>query len=273
VGLQFNSFIKEWGLKAKFSWHTHKREILHYYALLVVPIVKAHNSIFVKSQNGGIFYSEEKVPPTKKISNDNVLLKAFKSKVEGKFLTSNLNTKSLTNEERKTLIITLTSSLDKFENATESLSEEQSYFKAREDKWSIAECIEHVTLAEIHFSQILEEEMKKPPSPDERKKVNIKDEQIRSRMLNNIWRATSPEIFRPTGTFKKPKDALITFRDQRLHTILYVQTTMDDLRNHFWKHPLTGTIDLYQTLILMSAHLERHIGQIEKIKENRNYPL
>ena len=65
----------------------------------------------------------------------------------------------------------------------------------------------------------------------------------------------------------------MAFKKQRLKTIEYIKTTNDDLRNHFWKHRLTGTIDLYQTILLMSAHLERHLAQIEQIKKTAAFPL
>lgn len=178
----------------------------------------------------------------------------------------------LTETERSFLIQTLNASFQKFEEVTHSLSEEQLYFKVKLTKWSIAECIEHVTLAEIHFSDIVEEEMKKPSKPELRAKIKIKDEKIRPKMLSRIWKAKSPELFKPSGKFNNPKDAIIAFREQRLKTIDYIKTTKDDLRNHFWYHPLTKNIDLYQTIILMSAHLERHIEQMEKIKKDKYYP-
>lgn len=180
--------------------------------------------------------------------------------------------KELTDTERAFLIETLNASFQKFEEVTQSLSEQQLYFKVKINKWSIAECIEHVTLAELHFAEIVEEEMKKPSNPELRAKIKIKDEKIRPKMLSRFWRAKSPEVFKPSGKYKNSKDAILAFKEQRLKTIEYVKTTNDDLRNHFWKHRLTGTIDLYQTIILMSAHLERHLVQIEKIKQDEFYP-
>ena len=183
-----------------------------------------------------------------------------------------IRNKELTDAERTFLIETLNTTLQKFDEVTKSLTEEQSYFKVKINKWSIGECIEHVTLAEIHFSDIVEEEMKKPSNPELREKIKIKDEKIRPKMLSRIWKAKSPEVFKPSGKFKNTKEAIIAFREQRLKTIEYIKTTKDDLRNHFWYHRLTKDIDLYQTIILMDAHLERHIEQIEKIKKDEYYP-
>jgi DinB superfamily len=90
--------------------------------------------------------------------------------------------------------------------------------------------------------------------------------------LSRIWKAKSPETFKPTGTFATPELTIIAFREQRYKTMEYVNNTSDDLRNHFWKHRLTGHIDLYQTLLLMSAHLERHTNQMKNIKLSKKFP-
>ncbi len=150
----------------------------------------------------------------------------------------------LTIEERTTLLSTLSASFEKFEMATRSLTDGQLNFRSKPKKWSIAECIEHVTLAEIHFSEIIAEEMQKPSNPAYRSHIKIKDEKIRPKMLSRIWKAKSPEVYKPSGKFKNPKDAIMAFREQRRKTNEYVKITNDDLRNHFWKHRLTGTIDL-----------------------------
>jgi DinB superfamily len=180
---------------------------------------------------------------------------------------------TLSDKERKELIEALQNSFNKLNNAIDNLSLEQINYREKEKKWTIVECIEHITLAEIKFPSIVATEMQKPSNPEYRKKIKIKDEKIRPKMLSRIWKAKSPEIFKPTGKFTTFNEAITTFRDQRLKTIEYIKTTKDDLRNHFWKHPLTGTIDLYQTLLLMSAHLERHIEQIEYLKKSKEFPL
>jgi DinB superfamily len=179
---------------------------------------------------------------------------------------------TLSATEKQILITQLQLSLDQFNKAISNLTPEQLNFREKKGKWTIAECIEHITLAEASFPQIVEDEMKKPSNPEFRKKIKIKDEKIRPRMKSRIWRAKSPEIFKPTGKFATPELAIIAFREQRYKTMEYVNNTSDDLRNHFWKHRLTGHIDLYQTLLLMSAHLERHTNQMENIKTSRNFP-
>lgn len=174
--------------------------------------------------------------------------------------------------ERNKMEDILNASFEKFNVIVNNMSDAQLNFRPAPDKWTIAECIEHITLAEIEFPKIIEREMQKPSNPDLRSKINIKDEEIQPKMTSKKWKAKSPEIFKPSNNFTNVKEAIIAFQNQRNQTIAYIQTTKDDLRNHYWKHPLTGKIDLYQTLLLMSAHLERHIEQIEIIKSSVGFP-
>lgn len=179
---------------------------------------------------------------------------------------------TLSEKERTEMKTILESSRDKFIKAVSGLTDEQLSFKIDRKSWSIAECMEHVTIAELYFKEIVIDEMQKPSAPSKRKKIKITDEKIRERMLSKRWKAKSPEIFKPDGNFETVQETLVAFKEARNQTIEYVLKTNDDVRNHFWRHPLTGTIDLYQTLILMSAHLERHTEQIENIKNDSRFP-
>lgn len=179
---------------------------------------------------------------------------------------------TLSEKERTEMKTILESSRDTFIKAVSGLTDEQLSFKIDRKSWSIAECMEHVTIAELYFKEIVIDEMQKPSAPSKRKKIKITDEKIRERMLSKRWKAKSPEIFKPDGNFETVQETLVAFKEARNQTIEYVLKTNDDVRNHFWRHPLTGTIDLYQTLILMSAHLERHTEQIENIKNDSRFP-
>jgi hypothetical protein len=182
------------------------------------------------------------------------------------------NLSVLSTEERKFLVEMLQASLAQFDSSIANLTEAQFNFRPSKKEWTIAECIEHVCLAELQFPQIVKEELAKPANPTQRKEIKITNEKIAKRLKFRGFKANAPEIFKPSGRFVTVEEAISTFRNQRLKTIDYVNVTNDDLRNHFWTHRATGIIDLYQTLILMSAHLERHLAQIEEVKSDKKYP-
>lgn len=179
---------------------------------------------------------------------------------------------ALSSQERENMLNTLTFSYTKFQNALVGLSEKQIHFKENPKKWSIAECVEHLALAELRFPEILKEQQQNGISMKKNKKTKITDERIRQKMISKVWKAKSPEVFKPSNRFKNYEQALLALKQQRESTMRYIEETQDDLRSYFWKHPLTGKIDLYQTLLLMSAHMERHTEQIERIKQAKKFP-
>jgi DinB superfamily len=185
-----------------------------------------------------------------------------------------LNTEGvvLTEAERSWLVGQLTQSQKKFEASVANLTEAQLSFKSDTLKWSIVEVIEHVTLAENGIFSIVQSTLQKPTQPEKRAEIKVTDAQIPLILTNRKGKVQAPEILKPTGKFPNSKYAIGNFQQQRAKAIDFVKTTQDDLRNRFWQHPATGVVDLYQTITLMSAHLERHTLQIEEVKAQASFP-
>lgn len=265
MGLHLEPLMKEFVPNERMAWEVRRGNLTAYHAWVIVPTAKGCRLITPEAQNGFLTFLQKVFQPNKLLNLHEHWLEVIKARAEE-------TTPRLTEIEKNKMNEILNSSLIKFNSAINNLSEAQLNFRPATDKWSIAECIEHIALAELEFPKILEREMQKPSNPDLRSKIKIKDDEIQPKMTSKKWKAKSPEIFKPSNKFAKASEAITAFQNQRNKTIIYVETTEDDLRNHYWKHPLTGIIDLYQTLILMSAHLERHIEQIENVKLSTDFP-
>jgi hypothetical protein len=73
----------------------------------------------------------------------------------------------------------------------------------------------------------------------------------------------------PTGKFKDAAAALAEFRKLRADIRAFANATQDDLRGR----PLKGGImQLYQWVLMISTHAQRHILQIREIKASDKYP-
>ena len=265
MGLKFQSTIKQFEPNRLLAWESKKKSIQGYHVWLIVPTEKGCKVITDESQNGWLTFFEKTFQRQKLKKLHDIWLTELKKKAERSYQTIIPN-------ERIKMIETLKNSLLKFNEAVTNLRESQLNFRPATDKWTIAECIEHITLAELEFPKILHAEMQEPANIALRSKINIQDEEIQRKMTSRNWKAKSPELFKPSNKFATTKEAITSFQNQRNKTIAYVESTKDDLRNHYWKHPLTGTIDLYQTLLLMSSHLERHTEQIQNVKSVIGYP-
>ncbi len=265
MGLHLLPTMKEFVTNERMAWEVRRGNLTAYHAWIIVPTANGCRLITPEAQNGFLTFLQKVFLPNKLLNLHEHWLEVIKTRAEE-------TTPQLSEIEKSKMKDILNSSLIKFNSTVNNLSEAQLKFRPATDKWTIAECIEHITLAELEFPTILEREIQKPTNPDLRSKISIKDDEIQPKMTSKKWKAKSPEIFKPSSKFANPKEAITAFQIQRNKTITYIASTKDDLRNRYWKHPLTGKIDLYQTLLLLSAHLERHIEQIENIKASVTFP-
>jgi uncharacterized damage-inducible protein DinB len=180
---------------------------------------------------------------------------------------------TLTAQERESALKELERTHDKFLQSIAGLSQKQWTFKAGPDRWSIAEVAEHITVSESAiFGLVQKQIMTSPATPEKREQVKGKDEIVLQRVPDRSHKAQAPEFLRPTGRWATEAALTQAFEESRKATMDYVRTTNDDLREHFFDHPLLGTMDGYQWLLLISAHSERHTAQIEEVKADPNFP-
>src|SRR5256885_16720950 len=87
-----------------------------------------------------------------------------------------VTTQTLTQEERDRAVAELEGSKKAFLDATKGLSPAQWNFKAAPNRWSVAECSEHIALAEgFIFALVSEKIMKAPANPEKREAAKGKE--------------------------------------------------------------------------------------------------
>jgi hypothetical protein len=181
--------------------------------------------------------------------------------------------KPLTSAERDAALKSLQATHNAFLQAIAGLSEKQWTFKPAPDRWSVAEVSEHIAVSESMILGLVQSKfMAGPATPEKRAEVKVTDEVILARVPDRSRKAQAPEFLKPTGRFADRAAVTKAFEDARKNTMEYVKTTQDDLRDHFGPHPMLGTMDAYQWILLISAHSERHTKQIEEVKADPNFP-
>jgi hypothetical protein len=182
---------------------------------------------------------------------------------------------TLTKADRDKGVAELEGSRQAFLDATKGLSPAQWNFKAGPDRWSIAECAEHIALSEeFIFGVVTKQVMSSPATPEKRDAVKGKDEAIVKMLQDRSHKATAPEPIDPAKHKLSAEEAVKQFLASRARTIDYIKTTQDDLRDHFFDHPVPaiGTLDAYQWIMLISGHSRRHTLQILEVKADPNFP-
>jgi hypothetical protein len=178
---------------------------------------------------------------------------------------------SLSPADREAGVKFLEKTRDGVVEATKGLSEAQFKFKAAPDKWSVAETLEHIALAEDYIFGITSEQvMKAPAGPADRDYKKI-DAMVLAMVPDRSHKAQAPAPLVPTGKWT-PAETLDHFLKSRAKTIEYMKTT-EGLRDHVVSNdPLGQPMDGYEFLLFIGAHSERHTKQILEVKADPNFP-
>jgi hypothetical protein len=153
--------------------------------------------------------------------------------------------------------------------ATKDLSEAQWKFKAAPDKWSVAETLEHITLAEDYIFGAAEKTEKSGPAGAPDRDFAKIDAMILQMTPDRSEKRQAPPPLVPTGRWT-PAETLDHFLKSRARTIEFLKTT-PDLREHVSDGPF-GSMDAYEWLIFIGAHSERHTKQILEVKASPDFP-
>lgn len=145
------------------------------------------------------------------------------------------------------------------------LSEAQLSFKATPTTWSIKEVVEHLAIAEPQYWTQLQDSLSQP--------VGYKSESTDAAILwygiDRTNRNTTGEARVPKGQFKTAEEALASFRKLRSTMVTFSKETQEDLRGRQLKG---GSMDVYQWLLMISTHSQRHIMQIREVKAESGFP-
>ncbi|MFD2164116.1 DinB family protein [Paradesertivirga mongoliensis] len=187
------------------------------------------------------------------------------------FITMSFNNAALTDAERKFASDLLQQTQENLVKKVSGLSAEQLNFKPDTNSWSVAECVEHLAIAENNLFGFSQAALKEPADPSKRKDLIMSDEVLVSKISDRSSKVNTSESLKPSGKFGTYEAALNEFKAKRASNIGYIKTTTDDLRNHYNDFPF-GKLDAYQTILLMASHSKRHADQIEEIMNHPNFP-
>ena len=154
--------------------------------------------------------------------------------------------------------------------ATKGLSEAQWKFKPGPDRWSVAEVLEHITLAEDFLAENTSKKVMQAPAGKADRDYKSTDKFVLGAIADRTQKVQAPEPLHPTGRWS-PQETLERFLKSLERTVEVLNST-PDLRDHVVDSPLGQPLDAYQWLLFISAHSERHTKQILEVKADPNFP-
>jgi hypothetical protein len=179
----------------------------------------------------------------------------------------------LTDSERAFALSDLYASEKMFLVSVDRLSPAQLNFTAAPNRWSIAECAEHIALAEDFIFEFITNHVMKSATVPDHKASDADDQKVIAATVDRGKKFTAPEPIQPSSKFGSVDEAVAHFEKSRAHVLDYVRSGQDDLRHHVAQSTATGSpIDGYQWILMLSAHTERHVAQIAEVKADPNFP-
>jgi hypothetical protein len=186
-------------------------------------------------------------------------------------------------------------------DTTRNLTREQWLFKPAPNQWSIAECVDHIAATEEYLLKLVKERVITSDKPllaaypsiakgrqaeqeQPRRMSLVEDAYLIRAMTDRVSSMATPVEHRPPIqeiapriVIDNPQAVLENFVRVRTATITYLRETKDDLRGHFIQTSLIGFPqvkyhDAYQWLLRSSAHTERHLMQIQGVRQHDAYP-
>jgi uncharacterized damage-inducible protein DinB len=163
---------------------------------------------------------------------------------------------------------------ERFIAVVSNLTEAQANFRPDENQWTIAEIVEHVSIVNDGLLRLTHKLLKEADSAPRPPKADL-----------NLGHTTLDENGQQQGQFQAPdrvrpqggariEDSLAKMRAS-LAGLAEIQSRLEavDLSEQMVPHPFLGPINAYQWMVLLGEHLDRHRGQIERVKAASGFPL
>lgn len=175
--------------------------------------------------------------------------------------------------EKAFAIAHLANSRDNFINTIENMDEDQWYMRPGPGQWSAAECADHILQTELYFFMPTVQKMLSEPANPEKMKEAAGKDQIAIDSMEKREHKLVGQPWEERSELEISKGQLIeSFRIKRNEFIQFLKSADEEFRVHFTYFPGLETIDTYQFILFISAHTNRHTGQIQDIKDLEFYP-
>ena len=177
----------------------------------------------------------------------------------------------ITEAERKYLVDFMVKTEKRMLKDVQGLTPAQLNFKPDSSRWSVAECVEHITITENLNMARVTEGLKTEVDASKKSQITMTDEDVLKRYADRSNKRKTGEALEPKSRFGSHEETMKAFLKKRNANIDFVKTTQEDLRNRTTTYSF-GTIDLYQCILALTAHSERHILQLEEVMADPRFP-
>ncbi|HCI69258.1 MAG TPA: hypothetical protein DF712_02385 [Balneola sp.] len=174
----------------------------------------------------------------------------------------------LSQTERDFAISYLKATHNNIVEVVKELPEESFNYKPKEGGWSVSNALEHIILTETAFFGMAQGTLANDESMSE-KDMSGKDGILIGMLANRGTKVKTAAPFEPTGKWDTKEDMLAELEKSRNQLIDFLSSTDADLRGHVTTIPV-GEVDVYQIILIISAHSQRHTFQMQEVLAELN---
>jgi uncharacterized damage-inducible protein DinB len=178
----------------------------------------------------------------------------------------------VTGQERDFVVGHLLENRERLLRTVAGLAPEQQLFRAEENTWSVADCVEHVTLVEDFILSRVRSALEAPPRPEKRPQVAEKLDLMLPRVPSRETKVKGPEWVQPKRQWGDFSELVEGFNAARDRSVQFASQTNAELCDHFFPHPNLADLDCYQWLVFIALHCERHVRQMEEVMAHPGFP-
>ena len=162
-----------------------------------------------------------------------------------------------------------------FIHSCSGLSTAQSEFRSDPDSWSVRDIAEHMVWAERSgtvgmWKALASYQSGKPLWTGENPSAGLSIEEV----VDRTWQPKEkvPKIAEPK--WGGPLEFWIASLKSCTPVLLALGKELEKIQLEIiiYPHPISGPLDARQRLDFLRFHLDRHRGQVERVKENIGYP-
>jgi hypothetical protein len=165
-------------------------------------------------------------------------------------------------ESRTGIVQTLKEGRQQFLEAVRGLTEAEAQAHQQPGRWSVLDCVEHVTVVEERFLGRIGRAPREGAPP-----INpLHEAELAARVQDRTTPVQAPEFVRPAGRFQTLAEALDAFVRVRGRTIGFAEQNAAELYLLAEAHPRFGPLNGMEFLIMMNSHVLRHAAKIGELR-------
>jgi len=149
-----------------------------------------------------------------------------------------------------------------FHAAVEGVPESMVKTRPEENRWSVLDCVEHVTtVEEIFLARLAGGGSGEVPPQDK-----VKEAALATRLSDRSNKRQAPDAILPKGRFPSLAEGMAEFRKVRARSVQFAQEHAGKLYTLASSHPVLGPLNGMEALIILAGHSGRHAEQIREVR-------